>query len=80
MGVAKFMAIIPTELVHMDLELTELLSRLRGALGWDVTADGEVTVRYDPTRVNGRTITHALRGLGFEPIPIPVRVTDYRPR
>jgi hypothetical protein len=80
MGLAKFIATIPDELVRMDLEVTELLSRLAGALGWSVAPDGEVTVQYDPARVSDRTIIDAFRGLGFEPVPVPVRATDRRNR
>ncbi len=77
MKVAMFNAQEPVEVGRIDVEIMELLSRVRGALGWDVTAEGEVRVAYDDRRVSESTLDRALRGLGFErkpvPIPVPVR-------
>lgn len=73
MGLARFRASRPEELTGIDIEIVELLSRVRGALGWDVTPEGEVHVEYDATRISESTLTNVLRGLGFRPAPVPVR-------
>ncbi len=74
MRLAKFSAQRPVEVKRIDVEIVELLSRVRGALGWDVTSQGEISVSYDDQRVSEGTLARALKGLGFEPVPAPVPV------
>jgi hypothetical protein len=73
MKLSKLIANAPSELGPVEVEVMELLSRVRGALGWDVSPEGKVRVEYDAERISARTLSSALRGLGFEPVPVPVR-------
>lgn len=72
MKLARFSAQRSVEIGRIDVEIVELLARVRGALGWDVTPQGEVSVSYDERRVSEGTLARALKGLRFEPVPAPV--------
>jgi len=65
MRFASFSTQEPIEVGRIDVEMMELLSRVRDALGWDVTSEGDVRVAYDDRRVSENTLARALRGLGF---------------
>ncbi len=63
--VARFVAIDPIVPVDTRYELEKLMHRFHSVFAWKISADGEVTVEFDRTRISDATIEEALGRLGF---------------
>jgi len=66
MGLARFVARDPYRPAQSVEEVDELLQEMDGVVDWAFDPDGQVTVEYDPDRINDALIEDALAGVGLQ--------------
>lgn len=73
MSLARFVAKDKYRPQATEEELADIFLEMDGVVAWNIHDNGEVTIEYDGTRVNERTIEEAIHGLGFVLIHIDDR-------
>ncbi|MEJ2207950.1 MAG: hypothetical protein P8129_02805 [Anaerolineae bacterium] len=65
-GLARFVARDPYRPTQSVEEVDELLQEMDGVVDWAFDPGGQVTVEYDPDRINDALIEDALAGVGLQ--------------
>jgi hypothetical protein len=66
LGLVRFVMRDPYRPSETNKEVDELLEEMDGVIDWTIHQDGEVTVEYDPARIDDSLIEDGLAGVGLQ--------------